>query len=262
MSDFNEPMAVVEYTATEAAATLKADTMTSRYLTSFDQERLDAAMGTIGRWATGTGSPAMMELVVEDEAKKQARKADWDMAHIHLKMASGFLNYGINSKSSLGRVNLDLMGEAWLTDEDEPDAEALALQPVVMFGSLSTLSPYYEAGVRVAAAFWYQPHKTYRHTYVNKTTGEVRYSIRGGFYDTEENSGPTIPPAAMGLLGVARWYSTVNEAVVDHKALQQAMRTYHAQLRLLERGGVPVSDTQRAEVKAERRAASPEPRWA
>jgi hypothetical protein len=272
MPDMTESQAVVEYTADEAAA-LKPRPMTSRYLMSFDQERLDEAMGVIGRYTDETGlRPGQIVWSPELEARQAARFEPYTVEHLQTKYGTDLLNYARDMKrTALGMVKIDLAGQAWLTDADAPGAEDLAKQPIVMFAALPTDSPAFqeptdaEPNIVAQRAFclWYVPTTTWIRTRVDKLTGAITRSMEGSWYDQPIDPDADIddvpPPVGLGVHGIVRYFPSTAHAMAAHKQLDQAMRTYHQQVRLQKDGPRSKGADNRAVVDAERRAAQPGP---
>jgi hypothetical protein len=265
MPDMTEAQAVVEYTADEAAATMKARPMTSRYLASFDQERLDEAMGIIGRYTDESGvRPAQIVWSPAELAAEDARTEPFTATHLQTHYGNALLNYARSEMTKLGMVNLDLAGEAWRTDANDPDAEEIATQPMVMFAALPTDSPQYIPGEQEAFCLWFVPTNTWLKRTVDKFTGAISYSLQGSYYDPRLDASADIEnpptPVGLGVHGIIRYFRSHASAVAAHGQLREAMRTYHAQIRLLEAGPRSLGGDNRAVVDAERRSSQPAPR--
>jgi hypothetical protein len=146
----------------------------------------------------------------------------------------------------------------------DPDAEAIATQPMVMFAALPTDSPQYIPGEQEAFCLWFVPTNTWLKRTVDKFTGAINYSLQGSYYDPRLDASADIEnpptPVGLGVHGIIRYFRSHASAVAAHGQLREAMRTYHAQIRLLEAGPRSLGGDNRAVVDAERRSSQPAPR--
>ena len=265
MNQPTEATAVVEYTADEAAATSKARPMTSRYLVSFDQERLDEAMAIITRYTTPDGKrPAQIVWNPEALAAEDARSQPFSVKHLHAHYGNLALNLARTKMTALGMVNIDLHGEAWRTDAADPAARDIATQPILMFAALPTDSPQFIEGKQEAFCLWFIPTSTWIKTSVDQFTGAINRTMHGSYYDARLDADSDIEnppqPVALGVKGIVRYFKSHASAVAAHSQLRDAMRTYHAQCRLLDAGPRSKGADNRAVVDAERRATQAPPR--